>query len=249
MLKSATLLETALKMVSLAQDERVLLRILGGVAFQYHEHQQSRPSVPNRNPGDIDVAAYSRDQRLINILLQRENWRSDKEFNFLHGARRLLYRRGTVRLDVIFDQLEMCHTIDLRGRLEKSSPTLPLADLLLSKLQIAKPARKDIQDLISLLSGHALCQQDDDGEQVSIGRVVQVCSRDWGLTHTVMLNLELLAANAGSRGMQCASEGVAQRINGIRAAIVASPKSLTWRIRAKIGERYPWYQIPEDEGN
>ena len=56
----------------------------------------------------------------------------------------------------------MCHRIEFGDRLGKSTPTLPVADLLLSKLQIVKINKKDVLDALILLAEHPLGQ--DDGE-------------------------------------------------------------------------------------
>jgi hypothetical protein len=39
---------------------------------------------------------------------------------------------------------------------------------------------------------------------------------------------------------------VSQRIKQIIDTMVAAPKSLKWRARAKVGRRIPWYDLPEE---
>ena len=51
------------------------------------------------------------------------------------------------RLDVFLDRFEMCHQLDLRDRLGLEPPTLPLADLLLTKLQVVETTDKDFDHL------------------------------------------------------------------------------------------------------
>jgi hypothetical protein len=48
------------------------------------------------------------------------------------------------------------HTIDLRDRFELDDATLPLADLLLTKLQIVQLNEKDVLDILALLADHEL---------------------------------------------------------------------------------------------
>ena len=64
-------------------------------------------------------------------------------------------------VDVLVDTLEMCHRLEFGDRLRMSRPTLPLAELLLSKLQVVKINKKDVLDALILLAEHPLA--DDDG--------------------------------------------------------------------------------------
>ncbi len=60
-------------------------------------------------------------------------------------------KEGNKAIDVFLDKLQMSHVIDFTGRLEVDSPTVPLAELLMQKLQIVQTNEKDIQDAIILL--------------------------------------------------------------------------------------------------
>lgn len=60
-------------------------------------------------------------------------------------------KEGNKAIDVFLNKLEICHVIDYSKRLELDSPTVPLAELLLQKLQIVQTNEKDIQDTIILL--------------------------------------------------------------------------------------------------
>ena len=41
-------------------------------------------------------------------------------------------------------------------------------------------------------------------------------------------------------------EVITGRLQRLREAIEAAPKSLKWKTRAAIGERVRWYELPED---
>ena len=41
-------------------------------------------------------------------------------------------------------------------------------------------------------------------------------------------------------------ERIGARFDGILERIEAEPKSRGWRMRAKIGERKRWYELPEE---
>ncbi len=53
--------------------------------------------------------------------------------------------RKQKHIDVFFDQLEMCHTVLFKDRLDIDSCTISLADLLLEKMQIVEISRKDLR--------------------------------------------------------------------------------------------------------
>jgi hypothetical protein len=59
----------------------------------------------------------------------------------------------------------MSYEIYFTGRLEIDSPTVPLAGLLLEKLQVLQTNEKDIQEAIILLSEHDV--EKGDKEQVN----------------------------------------------------------------------------------
>ncbi len=41
-------------------------------------------------------------------------------------------------------------------------------------------------------------------------------------------------------------ERIAGRIAAVTHAVTAAPKSLSWQLRAKVGRRARWYQLPEE---
>ena len=57
----------------------------------------------------------------------------------------------------------MSHKLDLRGRLDGPRPTITLADLLLTKLQVWEINRKDLGDAACLLADHGLGERGRPG--------------------------------------------------------------------------------------
>ena len=86
------------------------------------------------------------------------------------------------------DRLDFCHPIPWKGRLEVDSPTLPLAELMLEKMQIVKINEKDIIDSVMLLREHELA--DDDDDHINARRIAELGAGEWGLWRTTTMNLE-----------------------------------------------------------
>jgi hypothetical protein len=176
-------------------------------------------------------------------------YEGDEDFNALHGSERLVFAsKEGLHVDVFLDVLIMSHRLDLRGHLELDFPTVPLTDLLMTKLQIAELNEKDVKDMICLLYDHELADSDVP-EKINSKRIVDLCATDWGLNKTLTINinriltyLDKLSENDGMR------EHVRSQCNSLLAQIVAAPKSMKWKMRAKVGEKKRWYQLPEEAG-
>jgi hypothetical protein len=123
--------------------------------------------------------------------------------------------------------------------------TVPLAELLLTKLQIIELNEKDVRDALALLHDHPVGEE--DGESVNAAHIAKLCSSDWGLWRTFTANLEALEAHL--KRYDLADEGeepIKGRIKAFLGRIKEEPKSFGWKMRAKIGDRKRWYELPEE---
>jgi hypothetical protein len=136
----------------------------------------------------------------------------------------------------------MCHEIPLEERLEVDETSVPLAELLLTKLQIIELNEKDVRDAVALLLEHPL--GDGDGGTVNASRVAKLCAEDWGLWRTITMNLDKVRQQASRYDVDHGA--VEQRLSELLDRIEAEPKSRGWKLRAKIGERKRWYELPEE---
>lgn len=232
-------------------------RLLGGVAFWLR-----CPSVRSgpfaRDYADLDFAVSKPASQRFRAILEGRGYLPDKFFNGLHGATRLYYGApdGQWSVDIVIDELTMSHRLDLRGQLDGPGPTLSPADLLLTKLQVWEINRKDLGDAACLLADHGLAAGPSPAgtagpDEISLARVTAVLGTDWGFCHTAERNLgkvaELAAAEPVPAGpVPGAGHDVAAQVEAIRAAIEAAPKSRSWRMRSRIGERVKWYETPEE---
>ncbi len=122
--------------------------------------------------------------------------------------------------------------------------SVPLAELLLTKLQIVELNEKDVRDTVALLSAHEI--GDTDGETLNGARVAQLCAQDWGLWRTITRNLEAVGEHVDRYDVD--RETARRRLAELQQRIEDEPKSRGWRMRAKIGERKRWYELPEEVG-
>jgi hypothetical protein len=231
-------------LVAAADSAGLTLRVLGSIGVAMHSHDAAS-IIPafERTYADIDMAAYQRDATAVGRLLGGLGYVGDREVFAASEGRRAIYDHPErqVHLDVFFDRLEFCHVIPLTGRLEVDSPTIPIAELLLSKLQIVRINEKDVVDIVLLLLDHPLGSGDDD--TVDVGRIARLCADDWGLWRTLTQNLEKVRALAAgypqlSEAQRAAVDDAAATL---KARIDAVPKSMGWRMRDRIGDRRQWW--------
>jgi len=223
------------------------VRLLGGIAIWLRASDPIRQML-GRTYADIDVVTSKKHSKALRELLEGLGYVPDKMFNNLQGHTRLYYHSadGAYHVDVFIEKFVMSHELDLGQRLRVEPITLPAAELLLTKLQIAELNRKDASDTAMLLAGHEPSQSDGSGK-LNFARVAELCGSDWGLYTTVTDNLQTtqtllpeLVADTAVR------DRVEQRIQALLADLEAAPKSGGWRRRAKIGRRKKWYQTPDE---
>jgi hypothetical protein len=238
----------AQRIIDAAASAGVLLRLTGSVAVQLRCPQHGAIARRERTIGDVDMAGYKRDATAIRRLFAELGYAEDKEVFILSEGARAIFEQASSRLhvDVFFDRLDFCHVIELDGRLDLHPRTLPLAELLLSKLQIVKINEKDLLDAAVLLLEHPLGQSDADA--INLARVADLTSRDWGLWRTAGINLDKVRNITEAHDRIGAAERgrVAAQIDAIRRAVEAAPKPLAWRMRAKVGDRVKWYKDVEE---
>ncbi len=187
---------------------------------------------------------------LIKKLLSDFGYLPNQRFNALHGGSRLMYADSTGRgsLDVFLDIFKMSHTLHLGERLTLDDYTISITDLLLTKLQIWEANEKDIKDLIAILRDHKVEGSIAQGEKETIdaGYVAKLCSNDWGLERTITLTLKKVTDHLSDYDSDREHvELVQDRAASLKQIIEKGSKTLRWKLRAKIGDRVRWYDLPE----
>jgi len=149
-------------------------------------------------------------------------------------------------IDVFLDVMRMDHDVDVRDRLEIDDLAISPVDVLITKLQIGRPAEKDVHDVVALLKDVPLGETDDNAS-IDLVYLARICSRDWGIYHDLRTNLEIVRGRIDSYGLSAAARArVGGRVAAIEAAVEGRGKPLRWRLRARAGTRLPWRREVED---
>jgi hypothetical protein len=231
------------RIVDAAASKNITLRAIGAVAFRIHSpgHLVIHTAT-GRQISDIDLVGYKKQGSEICDLMSQLGYELDKAMLILEDRYFFADKIRRVKADVFLDKLEMCHTIDFSRRLDLDYPTVPLAELLLEKLQIVQIESKDIIDVAMLLSDHALGSGEKDA--IDRGYIARLLATDWGFYYTATTNLSKIseAVNQIPSIEQSDKERIADNIKQLTAEVEAQPKSLGWKARARVGTKRKWYR-------
>lgn len=227
-----------------AAGRGIPLRVLGGIAVALLCPSSRRPPLA-REYADIDLATTGGAKADVVRLMEDLGYTGDKEFNTLHGHRRLYFwdQRNERQVDVFVDEANLCHRIDIKQRLEAVPLTLSLADLTVLKLQVMETNEKDFLDVCAIFADHDLSVDDSGVNAAYIGKLA---ASDWGLWRTLGMVSERSEQFALDLPGFEAGEVVAARLRQLREGLNSVPKTRGWKLRARIGDRKRWYMTPEE---
>ena len=241
------------RLLARADHGALTLRLLGSVAVWAHCPEQ-RPLLARlgrQEYRDIDLIGRSADQRAIVEVFGELGYRPAASLmaSQEYGIGRLIFHSSPpvqVKVDVFFDTLRMCHRIPMTDRLGLDRPTVSLADLLLSKLQIVRLTEDDIKDCTVLVAEHPF--GNGGGEEFELTRIVRLLVNDWGFWYTATTNIARIRAwlRTPAAILPDVADLVDARLVGLLEAIEGAPKSLRWRARQAVGTRVAWYEEVED---
>ena len=234
------------RLVEAATGMGVLIRALGGVAVHLKAPGE-KPLLP-RKVGDIDVSTKEGGKRAVTEVLVTAGYVADEHFNAFHGSKRLLFfdEANQRKLDVFIGDFSMCHVIPIADRLELDPLTVPLAELMLTKLQIVELTERDQRDIYNLAYHHEL--RDGDSSAIEVDYIASLCAKDWGLWRTTKATVERCVANVGSYGLEPeAVERITVRLTSLWKRVDDAPKSTRWKLRSRVGDRVRWYEEPEEQ--
>jgi hypothetical protein len=233
------------RILNASGKERVTLRVIGSLAFQMHCPKYGYlQAAMGRAYTDIDFAGYRKQAGEVKDLMKNLGYEEQKEVFIVSEGDRSIFHHLTSPLyvDVFYDKLDFSHVITWNDRLEVDSPTIPLAELLLEKMQIFQINEKDIIDTIMLLLEHPLGDSDD--EVINIERIAQMLSKDWGLWRTTTMNLDKVKQMSVQYAQLKDSEQahIVDQVDRSLSRIEEEPKSRGWKLRDRVGDRVKWYK-------
>jgi hypothetical protein len=260
-------LPEALGLTEGAEAAGIGLKLLGGLAVRV-----LCPAFPPRLRAgqDMDFACLSKGRKATAAFLEAQGCVPDRRFNGLNGDRQMYFTAPSGRpVDVMVDRLTMCHTLDFRPGFSRLPYTLDAIDILLSKLQIVELNEKDARDIAHLLSGLPVgaasaagpaagpavgpavgpAASAANGAVLDTGRFSQLLGADWGWWRTVTGNLDKLPALVAERPElippDAAHDPLAQA-HQLAGIAQSAPKGMKWKLRANVGDRVRWYELPEE---
>ena len=244
-------------LIEAARADGITLRLLGGLGVR--EHCRSA-QLCARDYSDLDMVAPASQARRLPRLFARFGYRENTDvatstgvgqLQFVrpcrHGAEEPGASHADDHVDVFLDTFRMDHAIALRRRLELEPVSLPLADLLLTKLQIFRLNDKDIRDIVTLLDDAEVSDGDEPGT-IDARYIAGLCANDWGLFYDVVRNLQTVDERVGRLGLTDAELARVRRgLLRLIGAIDTAPRSLRFRLRARVGTRARWHSELDDQ--
>lgn len=238
-------IDAALQVVDATRAAGGEVRLIGGIAVAVRCPSARSGSPLGRTYSDVDLVTTSRHSPILARCLRDLGYVPADQFNALHGRTRLMFDDPHgLHADVFVDRFAMCHRLDFSVGSDPGATTLSLAELLLTKLQVADLNEKDVSDTAALLLDHAIGPGEDE---IDSGPITKVLSSDWGWWRTVSENLRAIPGHLNDLPLsQEEASQVTQRVSDLLDLVERAPKGLRWRMRAKVGDKAAWREEPEE---
>jgi hypothetical protein len=238
--------DEAKRIIEVAQQKKIILRLFGGVSFYFRCPSAKHRSL-QRNYVDVDFMGHAKQSKEIKQLFEELGYVPRDRFNAMQGYRRLIFNdiEHQRRVDIFLDVFEMCHKFNFKDRLDIDQYTISLADMLATKLQIVEINQKDLKDVVSMFIDHDVGTSDAP-EMINGAYLAKLCSDDWGIYKTFMMNLDRIAGMINDFELEDGERKlVSDRVAALKKMIEEAPKSFRWKMRARVVEKVQWYELPE----
>jgi Fic family protein len=254
------LMAEAMAIIDTAREQGVQLRLTGGLAIRRY---CTDLDFMDREYSDIDVVGLSAQFKDMHPAFAGLGYAENRYVSQATDAQQLQYVKAETlvapapgaapaeaplvdHVDIFLDVMRMDHDVDVHERLDIDDYAISPVDALLAKLQIGKINQKDVHDVVALLKDVPLLDA-DGGPSVDVPYMAEACSRDWGLYHDITTNLDVVLARAGDYGLPAGDlQRVLERVSAIKEAVQDASKPISWRLRARVGERVAWRREVED---
>ncbi len=250
------MVDEARSIVDAARERDVVLRLYGGLAVRAYCDVIAFCA---RDYSDVDLIGLKTQQGEIRRLFVDLGFEENLHFAQATRGRQLQFVRpclhsdGDTRahpddhVDVSLDTFKMDHEIDLESRLTLDDYTIPVSDQLLTKLQVHKQDEKDVRDVLTLLKDLELADAEGPGV-IGLSHVASRCAEDWGLYHDVERSLTRAENMLQDYALPDEDEGrVRDGLARLHRAIEDAPKSVRWKLRARVGEHRQWHNDVEEQ--
>jgi len=264
-------LKEAEKIVEEANAKGLALRVLGGLGVAFHSRESrdfakklgriGTGAVEGQEYSDIDFISYRKHRDKVKELFDGMGYAKRRATLSSAASERQIYYhpKGWFYVDVFFDKLLVAnHPINFVGRLELDYPTATVTDILLEKLQIWEAfSEKDLKDCLVLIKTHAV-EEKAQKESIDARYIAKLLSEDWGFWYTATTNLKKIKRFVSEIGKFGAEVGIdpsrletdelkeiTGKVEKLLERIEREPKSLKWKMRAKVGTKQRWYNPVE----
>ncbi len=269
---SEAFFDEAVRIVGKSKDSNVTLRMMGGVGIALHSANErnfarklGRLVQGKQEYTDLDFAGLTKQRdKIEGFFTGQLGYPKRRTTISMSVSQRQIYFHpdGYFTVDVLMDKLLIAnHPIDFRGRLGIDPVTIPLADLLLEKIQMwVSFSEKDLKDCLLLIKAHEVSGEGRDDDVINARYIAQLLSQDWGFYHTATTNLRKMASlidNLDARGHDVnidaagissgERDDIKKKIGELLRAIDDHPKSMGWRMRSKLGTAKKWYRDVETQ--
>jgi hypothetical protein len=239
----------AMRIINEGTKRDLHVRLLGAIAFQTRCPKFSFLTQRlNRVLSDVDFAAYSNESSRVSGMMRELGYKDEPMVTAMWGDRRTMWDNEStgLHIDVFLDKLEMNHDISFQNRLAVNPFTIPLEEMLLEKMQIVHLEEKDIVDTIMLLREHDVGESAP--ETVDASYIAKLLSNDWGFYYTCTTNLKKVVDKLGTYHElnQNDRDDVKMKVQKLLKVIDDHPKTMGWKMRAKIGTSRKWYRDVEE---
>ncbi|MHA1946952.1 MAG: hypothetical protein ACXAC6_12115 [Candidatus Hodarchaeales archaeon] len=254
-------IEEAKKIVASAEEASVHFRLVGGLAIRLHVQPHGLEDLYKslKRLGDeieitdIDGAISFKHMKKMDKFMQKIGYIKRKPTLSTAASQRRIYihPKNWWFIDCFYGMIKFNHDIELDHKRLKLEPlTLPLAELLLGKIQIVNMNYKDIADTIMLLLAHKVGYSDEP-ETINIEFIGEKYFKKgayaWGFYNTATTNLSNIR-NVLSEFTELSEEHkekIKSKIAEMLNYFENLPKNRSWKARGKIGTAKKWYRPVE----
>jgi len=262
-------LSEATRIVEKSKDFGISLRAIGGVAIALRcpderdfARRLGRMIQGGQEYSDLDFAGLLKERDRLVEYFKTLNYERRRNTLSSSASQRQIYfhPEGYFTVDVMMDKLLVAnHPIDFRTRITVDPLTIPLSDLLLEKVQMwVSFSEKDLKDCLMLLKAHEMSYDGADGERINASYIADLLSDDWGFYYTatsnlrkianILADLEIVGKDVHIDPLKIPHEErttITAKIQRLLEVIEERPKSLRWKMRARLGTAKQWYNEVE----